>query len=87
MPWKITTQGSLNLPGDFTPFFFLFRPFMFTLRRTFTNKVEPFGQAELVNESFEVTLFTSFNGEHFRAVLLNYPEEAFLDFLRVGHEK
>lgn len=60
---------------------------MFTLRRTFTNKVEPFGQAELVNESFEVTLFTSFNGEHFRAVLLNYPEEAFLDFLRVGHEK
>lgn len=68
MPWKIATQGSLNLPGDFTPFFFLFRPFMFALHRTFTNKVEPLGQAELVNESFEVILFTSFNGEHFRTV-------------------
>lgn len=88
MPWKITTQGLLNLPGDFTPFFFfLFRPLVFTLHRTFTNKVEPLGQAELVNESFEVALFTSFNGELFREVLLNYMEEAFLDFLEVGHEK
>lgn len=88
MPWKITTQGSLNHPGDFTPFFFFsFRSLVFTLHRTFTNKVEPLGQAELVNESFEVALFTSFNGELFREVLLNYMEEAFLDFLEVGPEK
>lgn len=49
--------------------------------------VEPLGQAELVNESYEVALFTSFNGELFREVLLNYMEEAFFDFLEVGHEK
>lgn len=80
MPWKIATQGSLNLPGDFTPFFFLFRPFMFALHRTFTNKVEPLGQAELVNESFEVILFTSFNGEHFRTVQFKLHGGGFFRF-------
>lgn len=57
---------------------------MLPFHRTFTSKVKPPGQVELTNDSSEVGLFTSFNGEHFRAALLNYLEEGFSDFLKVG---
>lgn len=76
MPWKITHTEITEVSGYVTFFFF---PFTFSFHRTFTTKVEPPGQVELVNKSFEVT-FISFNGEHFRAVLLNDLEEAFQMF-------